>query len=363
MQTDFKMRVLTTIVSFLCLTITLWGADTLHNSPYKNVSLSKQSLKSFHNIAANAVHVYHYSNLKASLGYAFGKQTLSDDIGNLDNFSSSPRLCDAGNILVSKTLFSQIETINVQFTLLQVPSALESPSSVELAIPPPGDCPLLEALAKDLADPEKGPALNAFLDEFFTPNSVRVKAWEGLVDWEVLRTNLLDLGTVSNYFTRTNRTLAQFKVELFSDLPSIRNWLNDQASNVFRFTEKQLNDFVTFSTKQSSLPKVMLGKYDNGSASGYIAKAGNSHTYFDMGNKWDEAKNLVIGGSNNWADEMWEINKKFLKDQKNQGKEFWLSHDPFSPGNDEFFAREVNWLIDNNVQNFQQIGGLWKAVW
>ena len=178
MQTDYKMRVLTTIVSFLYMTLTLWGTDTLQYSPYKHVALSKQTEYTLPNITANAVNVYNYSHLKVFLGHAFCKQALSTDIGTLDNFSSSPRLCDAGNLLVSNPLFSRIETINEKFSVIRVPSTLESPSSVELAIPPPGDCPIFEALAKDLADPDKGPALNAFLDEFLTPNSVRVKAWE-----------------------------------------------------------------------------------------------------------------------------------------------------------------------------------------
>ncbi len=31
--------------------------------------------------------------------------------------------------------------------------------------------------------------------------------------------------------------------------------------------------------------------------------------------------------------------------------------------NDQFFAREVNWLIDNGAQDFQQVGDLWKVIW
>ena len=160
------------------MTLTLWGTDTLQHNPFKHLALSKQTEYTLPNIAANTANVYHYSNLKIFFGHAFCKQALSNDIGTLNNFSSSPQLCDAGNLLVSNLLFSQIETINDQFTLLRTPSTLEGPSSVELAIPPPGDCPLLEALAKDLADPDKGPALNAYLDEFLNPNSVRVKAWK-----------------------------------------------------------------------------------------------------------------------------------------------------------------------------------------
>lgn len=223
-------------------------------------------------------------------------------------------------------------------------------------------CHLCDHLTKDLK--EGSTAFREFMEQDFgAVNGKGIDAYEALNNWEVLRRNPLDLNIVNSYLNRTSRTILQFKEELFTDLPSIRQWLNDQAINIFKFTSKQIDDFVSYSTKQDSQLKIMLGKYDNGGPNGYIAKAGDNHTYFDMGNKWDEAKNLVTGGSNNWADEMWEINKKFLQNQKNQGKEFWLSHDPFSPGNDQFFAREVNWLIDNGAQDFQQVGDLWKVIW
>jgi DNA-binding CsgD family transcriptional regulator len=79
-----------------------------------------------------------------------------------------------------------------------------------------------------------------------------LRAREGLINWEVLRRNPLDLITVNTYITRTNKTITQFQNELFSDLPSIRKWLDDLAKNIFRFTSKQIDDFVLYSTKQGS---------------------------------------------------------------------------------------------------------------
>lgn len=62
-------------------------------------------------------------------------------------------------------------------------------------------------------------------------------------------------------------------------------------------------------------------------------------------------------------DEIWRINKQFLDEQMALKKEFWLSHDPFSPKEGEFFAREINYLIKKGVTNFVNIGNLWKAIW
>lgn len=126
-----------------------------------------------------------------------------------------------------------------------------------------------------------------------------------------------------------------------------------------KFTTKQVDDYVIFATKQNNKSKVMLGMWDGGGSSSYISKAGKEYTYFDFGDKWDEAYNIV----NKNDDEIWRINKKFIDNQKAAGKEFWFSHNPFSPKNEQFFAREVNYLIDLGVKDFKKVGNLWKAVW
>lgn len=136
-----------------------------------------------------------------------------------------------------------------------------------------------------------------------------------------------------------------------------KTWKTNLAG---KFTAKQIDDYVAFATKQNDKTKVMLGMWDGGGSSSYITKAGNEYTYFDFGDKWDEAYNLV----NKSDDEIWRINKKFIDNQKAAGKEFWFSHDPFSPRNEQFFAKEVNYLIEGlDVKDFEKIGDLWKAVW
>ena len=126
-----------------------------------------------------------------------------------------------------------------------------------------------------------------------------------------------------------------------------------------RLTLSQIDEWVRFASKQNDKSKVMLGMWDNGGASSYITKAGTHYTYFDFRDKWDEVYNLV----NKSKDEIWKINKEFIDRQKSAGKEFWFSHDPFSPKNEQFYAREVNYLIDLGVRNIQKVGDLWKAVW
>jgi hypothetical protein len=177
----------------------------------------------------------------------------------------------------------------------------------------------------------------------------------------------VSLGFVSNQFKIfllvTLSFLSIFDLsanDTFFSIEKSSNRVYKLAEAGVKFTTKQIDDYVLFATKQGDQSKVMLGLYDNGGASSYISKAGNSHTYFDMGTaKWTEAENIV-GGS---LDEMWKINKKFIDEQKALGKEFWFSHDPFSPIEGQFYAREINYLIDEGVTDFVKIGDSWKAVW
>ena len=106
-------------------------------------------------------------------------------------------------------------------------------------------------------------------------------------------------------------------------------------------------------TKNANSTSVMLGKYNQDGIS-YIEAAGKEHTYFNLGDKgWNEALNKV-GESN-----MWEINKKFLERQLQQGKSFYLSHDPMKASG--YFQKEVNFLKDNGFK-FIKDGEFWKAV-
>ncbi len=125
-----------------------------------------------------------------------------------------------------------------------------------------------------------------------------------------------------------------------------------------RFTSKQIDDFVLLATKQNDKLKVMIGKFDNGASTSYVSRAGTTHTYFDMGNKWDEALQLVNGD----LDEMWKINKKFIDEQKALGKEFILSHNPLNA--DGFYKREIDYLTKDLKGHIIQLNNnTWKIQW
>ena len=47
---------------------------------------------------------------------------------------------------------------------------------------------------------------------------------------------------------------------------------------------------MDLATHNSSATKIMLGKYDGGSATSYITKAGSEFTYFNLGKNWDDIK-------------------------------------------------------------------------
>jgi hypothetical protein len=190
------------------------------------------------------------------------------------------------------------------------------------------------------------------------------RAWEGLFNVPVLRVESGYLEIASSYMIRTGRSHEVFSEELFTNQSLVKAWLDEQALGIYRFTSIQVEKYVDKATRQTSKSKVMLGMWDGGSTTSYIERAGTDYTYLDFqGADWDEALGLIEGGSNDWVDEMWKLNKFFLEEQRSLGKEFWFSHDPFSPTNEQFFSREVNWMIDQGVQDFQKVGDLWKAIW
>ena len=109
------------------------------------------------------------------------------------------------------------------------------------------------------------------------------------------------------------------------------------------FTQQQIDEFLIKATKHNPRGKkqVMLGKYDNGTTSSYISRAGDEYTYFDLGDKgWNEAYQIVQSD-----EQMWRINKAFLDQQKELGCEFYFSHNPFDPKiRTGFTAREIEYL-------------------
>ena len=140
-------------------------------------------------------------------------------------------------------------------------------------------------------------------------------------------------------------------IELFDDL------------GIIKFASKSIDEFAEKATKNASKTKVMLGKFDNGSSTSYIARAGTEHTYFDMGEVWEDIYNIV----NQNDEEIWRINRKFIDKQKALGKEFYLSHNPSSATG--YYYRELQYLTQPVNQG--GLGGqivdlgnnLWKVIW
>ena len=133
-----------------------------------------------------------------------------------------------------------------------------------------------------------------------------------------------------------------------------------------KFTLSQIDDYVALATnvgKGVNKDKILLGEFIDGSPNSYVTRAKNEgYTYFDMGDKWDEAFNLV----NKTKDEMWKINKKFIDEQKALNKEFYFSQVPWNfPSTPKTFRfREAEYLIDMGAKDFQKINdNTWKVIW
>ncbi len=172
----------------------------------------------------------------------------------------------------------------------------------------------------------------------------------------------------SNYFNNAGEQVVG-DLELVK-LTNGQIWVRE-VSGAGKFTLQQIDDWTALATnfgKGSNREKVMLGEFIEGSSSSYITRAKiEGYTFFDMGNKWDEAKMLVDNGVNSsWKAEMWKINKKFIDNQKASGKEFYFSQEPWSfPSKPLTFRfREAEYFIDLGAKDFQKLNeNTWKVIW
>ncbi len=69
----------------------------------------------------------------------------------------------------------------------------------------------------------------------------------------------------------------------------------------------------------------MLGKYGGGGPSSYVAQAGDKHSYFSVGEHWDDIKKAQGLSDAQMFD---KYNVPFLDDAIKEGKTFHFSHDP-----------------------------------
>ena len=110
--------------------------------------------------------------------------------------------------------------------------------------------------------------------------------------------------------------------------------------------KRDYETLARLATHNSESANVMLGKYDGGGSTSYIARAGNEYTYFSL-KEWSEISK-IIGEKN-----MWKINEAFLKQQISLGKTFYASHNIFDASIGTSFYREINYLNDMKINLFQ----------
>ncbi|EMY3553645.1 fibronectin type III domain-containing protein [Flavobacterium psychrophilum] len=154
------------------------------------------------------------------------------------------------------------------------------------------------------------------------------------------------------------------ELKAYSEAKLGKDWWKLQGAGKFMLS--QIDDYVALATnvgKGVNKDKILLGEFIDGSPNSYVTRAKNEgYTYFDMGDKWDEAFNLV----NKSKDEMWKINKKFIDEQKALNKEFYFSQEPWNfPSTPKTFRfREAEYLIDMGAKDFQKINdNTWKVIW
>ena len=122
---------------------------------------------------------------------------------------------------------------------------------------------------------------------------------------------------------------------------------------------KSYEDYAREATKNGDSDKVILGKFSGpGGKDSYqnVAEYYDS-TYFQMDN-WDEVVKKV------GADNMWNINEAFLRQQEEAGKTFYLAHDPDDPEvANSYYLKEIDWLRSRGYEfEFDAGAGLWRAV-
>ena len=112
------------------------------------------------------------------------------------------------------------------------------------------------------------------------------------------------------------------------------------------------DDLAKLSTKNPESPVVVLGKFMQDGVS-YLEVAKQSKSSYFLADNWDR-----LAGSMT-RDEMWKINEAFLRQQVASGKQFTLSHNPYTASG--AFKKEVSFLMKAGY-TFTQDGSVWRAT-
>lgn len=110
------------------------------------------------------------------------------------------------------------------------------------------------------------------------------------------------------------------------------------AMNQGGMTWDTYEDILARSIHNPSASQVMLGKYDGGGPTGYVAQAGSSYTYFSIDTWGAIEKQYGLTDAQMFS----LFNEPFLEIQINAGKVFKFSHDPV--GDLGALGREFNFL-------------------
>ena len=129
----------------------------------------------------------------------------------------------------------------------------------------------------------------------------------------------------------------------------------DGAKHFYNTVSGTYNKLAQTGTVNNQYSKVTLGKYQGDALTSYQKVAENNHSTDFQLNNWDTVMNRV--GPNN----MWNINKSFLQQQYNAGKEFVLSHSPSSARRGSYFEKEIEWLTNKGF-SFIEDSGIWRAI-
>ena len=132
-----------------------------------------------------------------------------------------------------------------------------------------------------------------------------------------------------------------------------------RINGIPKFTSKGVEQLAKTAVKyKDGIPepnKVMLGKNWKDGVS-YVTEANNRNClYFEL-DDWDELEEMV----NFDRTEMFKLNKRFLDDMHDKGKEFYFSHNPYEA--DGFLLDEVNHLRRKGYTFDEVVGeNIWKA--
>jgi len=177
-------------------------------------------------------------------------------------------------------------------------------------------------------------------------------------DW-VERTGLVEtVRGLTQLSIMTSNYFAANSIKLAKKSPKIKDTKvkgAGKADKTLSNLEAEENAFNAIKGSNKA-DEVVLGKFDGGGPTSYSEVAKNMDAqYFELDN-WDELASMY---SDN---EIWKINEKFLDMQTSSGRDIFLSHNPAEHINtNSFYAKELQYLV-NNGYGFKQIeGGIWYA--